>query len=43
MIEQDTICALSTPPGAGAIALLRLSGPQAMAIARRSSTEADNV
>ena len=27
---SDTIVALSTPPGAGAIALLRLSGPQAI-------------
>lgn len=29
---SDTIVALSTPPGAGAIALVRLSGPQAIAI-----------
>ncbi len=28
----DTIVALSTPPGAGAIALVRLSGPQAIAL-----------
>lgn len=30
----DTIAAISTPPGTGAIALLRLSGPQAESIAR---------
>lgn len=29
---SDTIVALSTPPGAGAIALVRLSGPQAISI-----------
>ncbi len=29
---SDTIVALSTPPGAGAIALVRLSGPRAIAI-----------
>ncbi|SHK45517.1 tRNA uridine-5-carboxymethylaminomethyl(34) synthesis GTPase MnmE [Hymenobacter psychrotolerans] len=30
---SDTIVALSTPPGAGAIAVLRLSGPEAIALA----------
>ncbi|WP_262922903.1 tRNA uridine-5-carboxymethylaminomethyl(34) synthesis GTPase MnmE [Hymenobacter cellulosilyticus] len=30
---SDTIVALSTPPGAGAIAMLRLSGPEAIAMA----------
>ncbi|MCB2376903.1 tRNA uridine-5-carboxymethylaminomethyl(34) synthesis GTPase MnmE [Hymenobacter sp. BT635] len=30
---SDTIVALSTPPGAGAIAMLRLSGPEAIALA----------
>ncbi len=34
MIEKDTIAALSTPPGTGAIALLRLSGSEALAILR---------
>ncbi|QIX63354.1 tRNA uridine-5-carboxymethylaminomethyl(34) synthesis GTPase MnmE [Hymenobacter sp. BT18] len=29
---SDTIVALSTPPGSGAIALVRLSGPQAIAL-----------
>ena len=31
-IFSDTIVALSTPPGAGALAIIRLSGPAAMAI-----------
>jgi len=30
--KNDTICALSTPPGIGAIAVIRLSGPRAVAI-----------
>lgn len=30
---SDTIAAISTPPGEGAISVLRLSGPQAMSIA----------
>ncbi|AWG25542.1 tRNA uridine-5-carboxymethylaminomethyl(34) synthesis GTPase MnmE [Flavobacterium kingsejongi] len=33
MILQDTIVALATPSGAGAIAVLRLSGPDAIGIA----------
>ena len=33
--EGDTIAAVATPFGEGAIALLRLSGPQALAIAGR--------
>lgn len=32
MILQDTIVALASPPGAGAIAVIRISGPQAIAI-----------
>ena len=32
---KDTICALSTPPGAGAIAIIRLSGPEAIDAAGR--------
>ncbi|MDX2283476.1 MAG: tRNA uridine-5-carboxymethylaminomethyl(34) synthesis GTPase MnmE [Bacteroidia bacterium] len=32
---QDTIAALSTPPGVGALGVIRLSGPQALAIASR--------
>lgn len=31
----DTICAVSTPPGVGGIAVVRLSGPQAVAVALR--------
>ncbi|MBL7962395.1 MAG: tRNA uridine-5-carboxymethylaminomethyl(34) synthesis GTPase MnmE [Flavobacteriales bacterium] len=34
MEDRDTICAISTPPGMGAVALVRLSGPQAVAITR---------
>lgn len=30
---DDTICAISTPPGAGGIAVIRLSGPKALVIA----------
>jgi len=30
--SDDTICALSTPPGIGAIAIVRLSGPEAISI-----------
>ena len=33
MTHTDTIIALATPAGAGAIAVLRLSGPQAVTIA----------
>jgi len=32
LIEQDTICAISTPPGSGAIAVIRLSGDKAIQI-----------
>ena len=32
---RDTICAISTPPGTGGIAVVRLSGPQALQIAQR--------
>lgn len=35
MIPQDTIAAIATPPGQGAVALLRLSGPQALEIGSR--------
>lgn len=34
MISEDTIAALSTPPGEGAIAVVRISGPDAISIAR---------
>lgn len=32
MLNQDTICAVSTAPGAGGIAVIRVSGPEAIAI-----------
>jgi len=32
LIDQDTICAISTPPGSGAIAVIRLSGDMAIQI-----------
>lgn len=32
MINQDTICAVSTAPGVGGIAVIRVSGPQAIEI-----------
>lgn len=35
MIHQDTICALATAAGMGAIAVIRLSGPEAISIADR--------
>ncbi len=44
MIIQDTIVALATPSGSGAIAILRLSGPDAITIASevfRSSSNKD--
>lgn len=31
---EDTICALSTPPGKGGIAVVRVSGPKALAVSR---------
>src|SRR5690606_35198113 len=34
-VDTDTICAISTPPGTGAIALLRISGPRAFAVTER--------
>lgn len=35
MIDQKTICAISTAPGMGAIALVRLSGNEALSIASK--------
>ena len=34
-IGSDTICAVSTPPGRGGIAVIRVSGPQAQEIVQR--------
>ena len=33
MPDQDTIVAISTPPGRGGIGIVRLSGPEALTIA----------
>ena len=35
MNTTDTICSISTPQGIGAIAIVRMSGPQSFAIAQR--------
>jgi tRNA modification GTPase len=35
MYQKDTIVALATPPGIGAIAVIRLSGAQAFEIANQ--------
>ncbi len=35
MQEQDTICAVSTPPGEGGIGIIRISGKDAISIAAR--------
>lgn len=32
MLEEDTICAVSTPPGVGGIAVVRVSGPRAVSV-----------
>src|SRR5881397_1175798 len=37
----DTIVAIATPPGRGAIGIVRLSGPDAAPIARRLTGRAD--
>lgn len=33
-LDKDTICAVATPPGKGGIGIVRLSGPDALAITR---------
>ena len=33
--DVDTICAISSPPGVGGIAVIRISGPQAFEISDR--------
>ncbi|HAS54123.1 MAG: tRNA uridine-5-carboxymethylaminomethyl(34) synthesis GTPase MnmE [Nitrospirae bacterium GWC2_57_13] len=35
MLEKDTICAVSTPPGEGGIGIIRISGPEAVVIAQK--------
>lgn len=42
-MDVDTIVALSTPPGVGAVALVRLSGPESAHILRAIAPEADPV
>ena len=37
-MEQDTICALATPSGSGAIAVIRISGPKSLEITDKSIT-----
>ncbi len=33
--DKDTICSLATPPGLGALALIRISGPKAWALTKK--------
>ncbi len=33
--QKDTICAIATPPGTGAISVIRLSGPNSLSIAQK--------
>ena len=40
---MSTIVALSTPPGRGAIAVVRLSGPNALSITKQLAVDLDNV
>jgi tRNA modification GTPase len=40
---MSTIVALSTPPGRGAIAVVRLSGPDALSITKQLAVDLDNV
>jgi len=40
---MSTIVALSTPPGRGAIAVVRLSGPDALSITKQLAVDSDNV
>jgi tRNA modification GTPase len=41
VLVEDTIAAISTPPGEGAIAVIRISGSQASAIVKRLFTRKD--
>lgn len=41
MVDRDTICAISTPPGSGAIAVIRLSGDRAIEITDKVFTPGD--
>ncbi len=42
MIDQSTICAISTSPGTGAIAIIRLSGDNAISITEKIFVSPDN-
>jgi tRNA modification GTPase len=42
VLAEDTIAAISTPPGEGAIAVIRISGPQAIAIAEQLFARANS-
>jgi tRNA modification GTPase len=42
MTHTDTIVAMATPAGAGAIAIIRLSGPEAIKIASSIFTSISN-
>ena len=35
MLDKSTICAVSTAPGVGGIAVIRVSGPEALPVALR--------
>ncbi|MGI4792278.1 MAG: tRNA uridine-5-carboxymethylaminomethyl(34) synthesis GTPase MnmE [Janthinobacterium lividum] len=37
MVNEETICALATPPGTGGLGVIRVSGPEAFAIVDRVS------
>jgi tRNA modification GTPase len=39
MLADDTIAAISTPPGEGAVAVIRVSGPDAITLARNHRTQ----
>lgn len=41
ILNKDTIVALATPHGVGAIAVIRLSGPEAIAVVEKSFTNKD--
>ena len=43
MISDDTIAAIATPPGRGAIAIVRVSGPKARALASRLFVSRDGL
>ncbi len=42
MIDQSTICAISTSPGVGAIAVIRLSGNNAISITEKIFVSPDS-